>query len=161
MNGAYKKEEDHYKHEVDLNHCLKEWLIQLLREEEMKFYQSSKSDKLLQGDSNIKYFHLVAFGKHRKTHIFQLEDGGQITSEDDQLKSYTTQYYKGLFGPSESEDFSLDENRNFDIQKISTEDNEKLIDVFTEKEVKEAIFKMKHNKAPGPNDFPAEFYQNF
>jgi hypothetical protein len=68
MNGAYKKE--NYKHEVDLNHCLKAWLIQLLREDEMKFYQNSKSDKLLQGDSNIKYFHLVAIGKHRKTHIF-------------------------------------------------------------------------------------------
>jgi hypothetical protein len=25
--------------------------------------------------------------------------------------------------------------------------------------VREAVFLMKHNKAPGPNDFPAEFYQ--
>jgi hypothetical protein len=66
-----------------------------------------------------------------------------------------------MFGPLESEDFSLDENRNFDIEKISTKDNEKFIAVFTEKEVKEAIFKMKHNKAPRPNDFPAEFYQIF
>jgi hypothetical protein len=128
-----KRKKENYKHEMDLNHCLKAQLIQLLREEEIKFYQSSKSDKLLQGDSNTKYFHLVAIGKHRKTHIFQLEDGGQMTSEDDQLKSYIIQYYKGMFGPSESEDFSLDENRNFDKQKISTEDNEKLIDVFAER----------------------------
>jgi hypothetical protein len=32
---------------------------------------------------------------------------------------------------------------------------------FTEKEVKEAIFDMKHNKASGPDGFPAEFYQTF
>jgi hypothetical protein len=32
---------------------------------------------------------------------------------------------------------------------------------FTEKEVKEAIFEMKHNKAPGPDGFPVEFYQRF
>jgi hypothetical protein len=32
---------------------------------------------------------------------------------------------------------------------------------FTKKEVREAIFLMKHNKAPGPDGFPAEFYQVF
>jgi hypothetical protein len=57
-------------HEVDLKHCLNARLLQLLREEEIKWYQRSKSDKLLQGDSNMKFFHLVANGKHRKTRIF-------------------------------------------------------------------------------------------
>jgi hypothetical protein len=32
---------------------------------------------------------------------------------------------------------------------------------FTEKEVKEVIFDMKHNKASGPDGFQAEFYQTF
>jgi hypothetical protein len=32
---------------------------------------------------------------------------------------------------------------------------------FSEKEVREAIFQMKHNKAPGPDGFPAELYQVF
>jgi len=32
---------------------------------------------------------------------------------------------------------------------------------FIEKEVRNAIFQMKHNKAPGPDGFPAEFYQVF
>jgi hypothetical protein len=41
------------------------------------------------------------------------------------------------------------------------EDNEKLTSIFTEQEVKEAIFQMKHNKAPGPDGFPTEFYQIF
>jgi hypothetical protein len=33
--------------------------------------------------------------------------------------------------------------------------------MFIENEVKEAVFQMKHNKAPGPDGFPAEFYQIF
>jgi hypothetical protein len=53
-------------HEVDVKHCLKERLVQLLRDEEMKWYQKSKADNLLKGDSNIKYFQLVANGKHKK-----------------------------------------------------------------------------------------------
>jgi hypothetical protein len=32
---------------------------------------------------------------------------------------------------------------------------------FSDKEVWEAIFHMKHNKAPGPGGFPAEFYKVF
>jgi hypothetical protein len=56
-------------HEVDLRHCLKVRLFQLLRDEEIKWYQRSKSDKLLHGDNNTKYFHLVANTKHRKTRI--------------------------------------------------------------------------------------------
>ena len=30
-----------------------------------------------------------------------------------------------------------------------------------EKEIRDAIFDMEHNKASGPNGFPAEFYQHF
>ena len=41
------------------------------------------------------------------------------------------------------------------------EENEVLISHFTEKEVYEEIMQMKKNKAPGPDGFPAEFYQHF
>jgi hypothetical protein len=40
-------------------------------------------------------------------------------------------------------------------------ENELLIEKITKKVVKEAIFQMEHNKAPGPDDFPIEFYQTF
>jgi hypothetical protein len=33
--------------------------------------------------------------------------------------------------------------------------------LYTEEEVKKVVFQMEHNKAPGPDGFPAEFYQNF
>ena len=32
---------------------------------------------------------------------------------------------------------------------------------FIEKKIREAIFDMEHNKTPGPDGFPAEFYQYF
>ena len=78
--------------EVDLKQTLKSRLIQLLREEEIKWYQRGKTTKLLYGDMNTKYFHLVANGKHRKMRIFQLEDGGKIIKGDEQLKKYITDY---------------------------------------------------------------------
>ena len=55
----------------------------------------------------------------------------------------------------------MDESRTEDIFQVTNEENEILIESFSEKEVREAIFQMKHNKAPGPDGFPAEFYQVF
>ena len=46
-----------------------------------------------------------------------------------------------------------------DIPQLNLEENEVLSAPFTEKEVFDAITQMKHNKAPGPDGFPVEFYQ--
>jgi hypothetical protein len=42
---------------------------------------------------------------------------------------------------------------------VSKEENDILTSIFTEQEVKAAIFQMEHNNAPGPNGFPIKFYQ--
>ena len=44
---------------------------------------------------------------------------------------------------------------------MSQIENEFLCDEFSEKEIRDAVFQMEHNKAPGPDGFPAEFYQFF
>ena len=77
------------------------------------------------------------------------------------LKVFITNYYKDLFGSSQRNNFSLDESQINDIPQINEEENKLLIEEFTEKEVREAIFQMKHNKPPGPDDFSTEFYQVF
>ena len=101
--------------EVDLKQTPKSRLIQILREEEIKWYQRGKTTKLLFGDMKTKYFQLIANGKHRKTRIFQLEDDGKIIKGDEQLKKYITDYYRGLFGPSDISPLTMDESRREDI----------------------------------------------
>ena len=79
-----KKEESSILGDLDLNlkHVLNERLSELLREEEIKWYQRAKVKHLLEGDANTKYYHLLANGRHRKTRIFQLEDGSNIITGD-------------------------------------------------------------------------------
>ena len=80
----------------------------MLREEEIRWYQRAKGKELLEGDSNTKYFQLIASGKHGKTRIYQLQDGNHTISGDENLKKYITTYYRGLFGAPDNNNFSLD-----------------------------------------------------
>jgi mannosylglycoprotein endo-beta-mannosidase len=84
--------------EINLKHYLKERLVSLLREEELKWYKRAKVKTLLEGDANTRFFHLVANGKHRKQHIFKLENDQGVVVGDDCLKIHITNYYKNLFG---------------------------------------------------------------
>jgi hypothetical protein len=136
-------------------------IARLLREEEIKWYQSSKSQFILKGDANTRYFHSVANGQHRKKLIHSLvQEEGTIAGHDN-LKSYITNYYKGLFGSPEKRTFSMDESRTDDISQVSALENNLLTALYTEEEVMKAVFQMEHNKAPGPDGFAAEFYQTF
>src|SRR6266542_4027456 len=134
-------------------------LAHLLREEEVKFFQRAKVKDVLLGDNNTRYFQMIANGKHRKKIIYSLDhEDGKIEGQAN-LKGFITKFYKELFGEPEESLLTLDEDSNQDIVQVSQTENEFLTALFTKKEIKEAIFQMEHNKAPGPNGFPAEFYQ--
>ena len=133
----------------------------LFRSEEAKWAQRAKVKHIQEGGDNTRYFHLIANGKHRKKRIFQLEqDEGTIVGQQN-LKTYITEYYKKLFGAPAVNSIMMDESVNHDLPQISNDENAILTADFSEKEVLEAISQMEHNKAPGPDGFPAEFCQKF
>jgi mannosylglycoprotein endo-beta-mannosidase len=88
-------------HEINLKHYLKERLVSLSREEELKWYERAKVKTLLEGDANTRFFHLVANGKHCKQHIYRLEDENGFVVSSDRLKCHIMNYYKNLFGVPE------------------------------------------------------------
>lgn len=59
--------------EIDLKNQSNEQIAHLLREEEVKWYQRSKAQFILEEDSNTCYFHMVANGRHRKKCIYSLQ----------------------------------------------------------------------------------------
>ena len=175
LSGKYRKEKERFLaiiEELDLKaesamltvserDALKEAndkITKLRREEEIKWLQRAKTKHIQEGGTNTRYFHLIANGKHRKKKIFQLEQEEGTIVGDDNLKVYITEYYKKLFGSPTPNNFSMMEDFNHDILQLSAEESDILTASFTETEVKAAIFQMKHNKAPGPDGFPAEFY---
>jgi hypothetical protein len=111
----------------------------LRRDEESKWAQRAKVKHIQEGGNNMKYFHLIAYGKYRKKKIFQLEQQeGTIVGEDN-LKVYITEFYKKIFGGPAPSNLSLVEYRIQDIPQISSPENDILIDPFSEEEVFEEI----------------------
>lgn len=69
---------------------------------------------------------------------FEQEDG--IILHDINLKKYITKYYDKLFGASKNNSVSTGESYRDDIPQVSTLENEMLVALFFEDEVREAIF---------------------
>jgi hypothetical protein len=146
--------------EWDLKQSIHERLNQLLREE-LKWFQRAKTTNILEGDNNTRYFHMIANGKRKKTRVFRLKQEEGVIEGEKALKDYITKYYKYLFGTSQENGLSLNESMVEGIPQLTFSEMEELMAEFREKEVRNTIFQMKHNKAPGPNGFPAEFFQIF
>jgi len=117
--------------EINLKHYLTECLVNLLREEELKWYERAKVKTLLEGDANTRFFHLVANGEHRKQHIYKLENDQSVVIGDKHLKSHITTYYKDLFGQPEDLNISLREDQDQDIPHVSPQENDFLTSPFT------------------------------
>ena len=114
--------------------------------------------RVVQGDKNTQFFHMIANGKHRKKRIIQLEqDEGTIVGHEN-LKMYISNYYKIMFGAPIENYVGLDESMVDNIPQLWDDENEVLTAPFSE-EVFEAIAQMKNDKAPGPDGFRAEFYK--
>jgi hypothetical protein len=84
--------------------------------------------------------YLVANGKHTKTRIFCLEQEEGTIEGEENFKKFITNYYKGLFGERDSNNFSMIESFMSDILKVSRLENDILMTEL-EKKVKESIFR--------------------
>jgi hypothetical protein len=66
-----------------------------------------------------------------------------------------------MFGPPQENSVRLDESQREDIPQVTDEESRLLVEVFTEEELRQALFQMEYNKSPVPDGFLAEFYQAF
>jgi hypothetical protein len=71
--------------EIELKSQLSAEIAKLLREEELKWYQRSKGQFILEEESNTRYFHSVANGRHRKKRIHSLVQDEESVRENETI----------------------------------------------------------------------------
>lgn len=137
--------------------------IQILfpyRDEEEFWKQKSRNKWLQAGDRNTIYFHRVTKVRKIRNCIKKIFDNHGISHrKDETIAKVAEEYFQGMF--STSNPISMEEIFD-DVQKKVTNDmNAMLIRPVTYHEIKEVVFFIGADRAPGLDGFTAAFYQQF
>ncbi|CAH9113540.1 unnamed protein product [Cuscuta epithymum] len=130
----------------------------LLHQQHTYWKQRAKQHWLNEGDHNTRFFHHQASRRKRKNYISKLRDLTGKWHEGEAMNRLISTYFVDIFTSRGAHDFA--ELDGF-TPKISVTDNANLTRPFTAEEVKDAIFSMAPDKAPGPDGFNPAFFQHF
>ncbi|XP_042956310.1 uncharacterized protein LOC122292152 [Carya illinoinensis] len=145
--------------QVEAITLLQKEIEQSLGEEELKWKQRAKQHWLQNGDRNTKFYHLHASQRRKTNKVSQIYDSNDnLVTQKQQIGEVFTTHFVDLFTSSNPCDIGrcLEDIPT----KVTPLMNEVLLQPFSEEEVKSAVFQMKALGSPGPDGFPAIFYQS-
>lgn len=83
-------------------------LDDVLKQDEMLWFQQSREEWITSEDLNMKFYHASLVTRKRRNHIFMLQnDEGVWIQHSDTLKALVQNFYSNLFATEEGCDLSL------------------------------------------------------
>ncbi|KAF7807376.1 reverse transcriptase [Senna tora] len=144
--------------------ALRNELEKLLDKEELLWAQKSRQMWLLQGDRNTKYFHTLVKKRRINNRISRIKlDSGEWTQSYNAMEGVVLDYFSHVYSMNHDTPVmdiyhSLE---HLNIPRLTNQEQDGLLSPVTQKEVESALFKMKSDKAPGPDGLPPLFFQSF
>ncbi|XP_024015975.1 uncharacterized protein LOC112089224 [Eutrema salsugineum] len=125
-------------------------LCAALREEEMLWQQKSREKWHKDGDKNTKFFHALTKQRRARNRIVSLKDSsGHLVENARGIGKVVSTYFQDLFSSSIHSD--PENSLRFNTEKVSDNTNQLLLKDPSEKEMKDALFDINPDKAPGPD----------
>ena len=130
--------------------------MQALKQEESFAKQKSRQHWLTLGDSNTKFFYASIATRRAVNRIRKCRDKDNNLIENlDEVKAYTEQFFYSLLNQAgQPNNIHVEPTRKLDSSAISI-----LNAPITDDKIVRVVFKSPKHKSPGPDGFPAEFYQ--
>ena len=139
---------------------VEERLAELGYREEIMWRQRARVQWLAEGDQNTRFFHLKASNRRKKNKITRLtRPNGTVCEDQSELETMTREFYEDLYKAEGT--IGIEEVLSHVPRKVTNEMNTELESPYTSEEVKVALFQMFPTKAPGPDGFPAHFFQKY
>lgn len=133
-------------------------LVELFHREEILWRQRARLEWLASGDKNTYFFHLRASRRHMKNQIKALSRAdGSIAEDQAELEGMRTQFYEQLYTAEGTQ--NMHQVIDTIPRKITPDMREVLDAPYSKEEVKTTLFQMFPIKSPGPDGFPAHFFQ--
>ncbi|RYR39566.1 hypothetical protein Ahy_A09g045127 isoform B [Arachis hypogaea] len=131
---------------------------EILKKEEIFWFQKSRAQWIVEGDRNTKFYHTKTIIRRAKNKISKLRNQqGEWIENGTETKDHAVQFFKDLY-QDEVNIIPL----NFTAQtspKIDSSFCRNLIKTPTLEETKKAVFSIGSLKAPGRDGFPALFFK--
>ncbi|XP_022032393.2 uncharacterized protein LOC110933481 [Helianthus annuus] len=106
--------------------------------------QKSRVHWLKVGDQNSKYFHHSVKNRESRNKISSIKDLEGNEYSGDKVGDALVKYFKGIMGKKAN---------------LSDQEAEQLVSTVSNEEVKDAMFQIADDKAPGPDGFTANFFK--
>lgn len=132
-------------------------LQEAYKDEEEYWHQKSWNMWYSSGDLNTKFYHALTKQRRVRNKIVGLHDEmGNWITEENGIEKVAVDYFEGLFTTTEPSAFDsfLEEI----VSSISLQMYQILLRLATEEEVRQALFMMHPEKAPGPDGMTALFF---
>lgn len=135
-------------------------LNQTYREEELFWKLKSRNQWLKLGERNTKFFHAVSKVRKSKNRFKSIiDDQGIEHFRDDAIGKVAEKYFSDLFSTTQHSD--MEEIISGIEPKVTAAMNRSLLLPVTNKEIKDAVFSIGPDRAPGVDGFTAAFYHQF
>ncbi|KAH0684452.1 hypothetical protein KY290_036526 [Solanum tuberosum] len=152
-----KEYEEQVRQAEELHHCNAKY-IKYLKLESSILKQKTQLQWFKDGDANSKYFHSIMRGRRRRLFIHKIStDDNEWIQGDENIAKAACVYFQETFTGHENR---IAENILQCIPRMVTEEqNQNLQALPTREELKQAVYSMNPNSAPGPDGFGGMFYQ--
>ncbi|KAF3786522.1 Transposon TX1 uncharacterized protein [Nymphaea thermarum] len=143
----------------DKNHeiLIRKELQASLEDEDSLWRQRARVKWMAKGDRNTAFYQAIVKGRRTKNSLCALEHEGTRINDVNHIRSICEDFFCDLLGSQEGSSCCL--TKKDDGSRLLDEDNATLLLPATLDEVKRVVFSMDGNSAPGPDGFPASFYQ--
>jgi len=128
--------------------------------QEQLWREKARDQHFISGDRNTAYFHRISKIRAATKSISFLQDGDNVITDSTALESHILNYFQAIFGRENN--CMLNTLVDETIPSLVTEaENHKLLRIPQSAEIKEAVFALNGDGAPGPDGFGGHFYQTY